>query len=107
VTTARRVAVAVLLLLVGGGVGLMAVAAHGRTEGLLLAVLATVAAVYALPGGRWFTRLPFGAGWMLVVFYASRPRPEGDYLVAADARGYVLLGAGVVVLMYSLLTVRT
>lgn len=33
----------------------------------------------------------FGAGWLVVVLVGLTGRPEGDYLVAADGRGYTLL----------------
>ena len=97
---------AVLLLVLGGVVGGLSVAVHGLLVGLVLLVVATAATAAALPGG-WSTRLPFGLGWLAVVFYASRPRPEGDYLVAADARGYTLLGLGVVLLLFCTTTLRS
>ncbi|CAN5483416.1 hypothetical protein BH11ACT8_BH11ACT8_16660 [soil metagenome] len=100
-----RVPVAVALLLLGAGVGVLSVAAHGLLVGLVLVVVATAATAYALPGG-WSTRLPFTLGWLTVVYYASRPRPEGDYLVAADLHGYVLLGGGVALLLFSTVTLR-
>ncbi len=100
-----RVPVAVLCLALGVGVGTLAVAVHGLAVGSVLLVLATAATAYALPGG-FSTRLAFGAGWLAVAFYASRPRPEGDYLVAADARGYTLLASGVVLLLFCTTTLR-
>lgn len=100
-----RLAMAVLLLALGVVVGVLSVAVHGLVVGLVLAIVATAATVWALPGG-WLTRLPFTIGWIAAVYYASRPRPEGDYLVASDARGYVLLGLGVLLLVYCTTTLR-
>ncbi len=39
----------------------------------------------------------------LLFFLPSRP--EGDYLISSDARGYPLLGFGVVVLLFGIVTV--
>ena len=97
--------VALLLLVVGVVVGAAATLVHGLQLGLVLALVATVATVLALPPG-WWARLPFAAGWLAVVLYLANPRPEGDYLVAADTRGYLLLGTGMVALAFSIVTVR-
>lgn len=86
-------------------VGAAAVVSHGRTPGLLLAVVATGATAYALPGG-WGTRFAFTVGWVAVLAYALVPRPEGDYLISADAQGYVLLGLGLVLLLFGIVTLR-
>lgn len=95
--------VAVGLLLGGAVVGLAAVALHTIWWGLLLGALATAATVYALPAG-WWLRASFGVGWAALVGYLSVPRPEGDYVISADANGYLLLGLAVVVLVVSLAT---
>ncbi len=102
----RHVAVAgrvILLALVGVVVGLASVAVHGLTLGLLLAVSATAATAYALPGG-WTWRLPFAAGWCLVVARAALPRGSGSYLVAADPGGYALVLGAVMLLLFTVLT---
>lgn len=96
-------AVAVGLLLGGAVVGLAAVALHTIWWGLLLGAAATAATLYALPPG-WWLRASFGVGWAATVGFLSVPRPEGDYLISADANGYLLLGLGVVVLVVSLAT---
>lgn len=97
--------VALACLVGGAATGLAAVLVHGHWWGLPVALAATVATLVALPGG-WWLRLPYGAGWAIVVGLATPERPEGDYLIAADARGYVLLGATVVVLMASMVGIR-
>ncbi len=77
---------------------------HGRTTGLVLGVVATAAAAYALPGG-WGTRSRSrGLGRRLA--YTLVPRPEGDYLISADLNGYLLLGFGLALLLFAIVTVR-
>jgi|GEM_PF-1809273 len=95
-----------LVLLVGGAaVGTAATLVHGLGVGMALTLVATLATVLALPPG-WWSRLPFSLGWLLVVFYFSNPRPEGDYLVAGDTEGYVLLALGMVTVFFSIVTLR-
>lgn len=98
-----KAAVGVGLLAGGLAVGLATVALHTIWWGLLLGAAATAATLYALPGG-WWLRAPFGVGFVAAVGYLSVPRPEGDYVISADANGYLLLGIGVVVLVVSLAT---
>ncbi len=100
-----RVPLAVLLLAAGVVVGAASTFVHALPVGLVLALVATFASVLALPPG-WWSRLPFAVGWLLVVFYFSNPRPEGDYLVASDTTGYTLLGTGVVIVVASIITLR-
>ena len=71
---------------------------HQRWWGLALAVAALAAAVVALPAG-WWTRLPFALGFVAVLGLAMVPRGEGDYLVPGNARGYLLLAAGFVLVL--------
>lgn len=98
-----RVALAGVLLFVGGAVGLAAVAVHALWWGLPLAVTATVITAYAAPGG-WSARLPFVLGWAAIVGLLSVPRAGGGFLVAADVNGYVLIGFGVSVLVAAFVT---
>jgi hypothetical protein len=91
------------LLLLGAATAYAAVLLHGRWWGLALGLLAVAATLVALPG-RWWGRLAFALGWVAVVALATVPRPEGDYLVAANGEGYALLVATLVVLVGSLVT---
>ena len=100
-----RLLLAVVLLLLGLVVGLAAVVIHARTPGLVLGLLATSAAAYALPPGAT-TRLPFCLGWVLLVGYATAPRPEGDYVVGQNVPGYVLLGFTLALGLYAVATLR-
>lgn len=100
-----RLGVAVGCLLGGAATALAAVLVHGHWWGLPVALAATLATLVALPGG-WWLRLPYGVGWAVIVGVATPERPEGDYLIAGDARGYVLLAAAVVVLIASMVGIR-
>ncbi len=100
-----RVPIAVLALAGGVLVGAAATVVHGLSAGLALGLLATLASVLALPPG-WWARLPFAAGWLGVVFYFSNPRAEGDYLVAGNGVGYLLLGTGMAIVAFAIITLR-
>lgn len=102
---AGQVAVAVLVLLAGAVVGCCVVLLHGYWWGLLLGIAATAALLVAVPGG-WSLRLAFALGWVAVTLALLGERPEGDYLVRQDVNGYVLLGAGVGVLVGGVVGVR-
>ncbi|MDP3892794.1 hypothetical protein [Nocardioides sp.] len=99
----RRAGAAVLLLLAGAATSLSIVALHHRTWALGLGLAATLLALAALPPG-WWSRLPFGVGWVLVVGLASVGRPEGGHVLSGTTRGHVVLAAAFVVV---LLTVAT
>ncbi len=96
----RHVAVAVL----GGGVALSAVAVH-RTIGLGLPLGLLLAYTGSL-GTAWWLRtsrrprlaVSYAGGWLVVVGLAMLGRPEGDYALAADVRGYLMSGASLGVL---------
>jgi hypothetical protein len=92
-----RPLVALACLILGAGVGLATVLLHGYGWGLGLGIAATAATLVALPGG-WWRRLPFALGWTAMLGVATVQRPEGDYVVASDAAGYLLLATGAVVL---------
>lgn len=94
----RRAPLAVLCLLGGAAVSTCAVLLHGYAWGLVLGVVTTFALLVALPPG-WWSRLAFAIGWVVVLWRATTERPEGDYLVSSDASGYLLLLAGMVVLV--------
>lgn len=89
----------------GALVATAAVLTHDRTVGLVLGLVASAAATWALPGG-WSLRFAFTTGWALLLAYTLAPRPGGGYLVAADASGYVLLGYGLAQLLLGIVTVR-
>jgi len=98
-----RVLLAVVLLVVGAGSAVAAVAVHGHWWGLALTIAAVLATLVAL-GPGWATRLPFAAGFGLGVLRLALGRPEGDFLVAADAPGYLLLLLALVVVAAAVAT---
>ena len=85
------------LFVAGAAVGLAAVAVHELWWGLPLATVASAASLVALPAG-WWTRLPYAAGWDAMVGWLTFPRPDGGYVVSADAQGYAVLGLGLLLL---------
>jgi hypothetical protein len=97
--------VAVLCFGLGLVVGLSSVALHHYWWGLLLAIAATSTAAYALPAG-WWARMPYAVGWGAMVGYLALPRDEGDYAIASDAQGYVLLGFAVALVVASMVTLQ-
>jgi len=101
--TARSLAVAALLLLVGGATAVASIATHELWWGLPLAASA-LAATNVWVGRGWLTRLPFALGYAGVVIAAVRTRPEGDFVVASSARGYLLLLLTLVVLVVAVVT---
>lgn len=85
-----RVLLALVLLVAGAASAVAAVAVHGRWWGLALATVAVLATLVAL-GPGWSTRLPFAVGFVGVVGRLALTRPEGDFVLAADAQGYLFL----------------
>ena len=100
-----RALLVVPCLVLGIGVALCTVLLHGYAWGLALGLAATVATLVALPGG-WWARLPFALGWTALLAFVTPARAEGDYLVASDVSGYVLLLAGIVVLAAGFVGIR-
>lgn len=98
-----RAAAAVGLLAVGAGTALATVAVHELWWGLPLALVATAAALVALPAG-WWARLPFALGWTAFVGWVVTPRPEGDYAISSDWRGYTVVGVALLLLVIGIAT---
>lgn len=95
--------VAAGLLLVGAATGVAAVAVHSLWWGLPLAAAAAAAALAGV-GPGWLTRLPLALGFIATVGLAVPRRSEGDYVVAGDAPGLLLLLLALVVLLVALVT---
>ncbi len=98
-----RVLLALAMLVVGALSAVATIAVHGHWWGLALATAAVLTTLVAV-GRGWTTRLPFALGFDPVVLRSSVPRPEGDYLVAADPQGYLMLGLTLVVTLVALAT---
>ena len=98
-----RLLTAAGLLVAGAAVGVASALLHALWWGLPLVIAASLCSLLALPA-TWWARLPFGGGFTATVGYLATPRPEGDYVVAGNLRGYLLLGWALVVLVGSIAT---
>ncbi len=95
---AGRIVAYVLLFVLGALVCLCGcfVQSLWQPGGLLLALAATAAVFY---GGLRVTGTKLGAGvpvigWFLTLLVLMTPRPEGDFVLAADASSYAYLFVG-------------
>jgi hypothetical protein len=96
-SSALRLLVGAALFAVGAATAVATVALHDWWRGFAFGAVVTLLVAYALPAG-WSTRLAYAAGWDALVGWLTVPRPEGDYVISADARGYAVLGLGLVLL---------
>ena len=94
---------AVVALLGGALVGVAAAVLSSWWWGLALGVAATIAAAVAAPPGLR-GRVPFCAGWAVVVARLALRRPEGDYVLADGTAAYVLLALAVALVTAALVT---
>ena len=95
---------AVAVLGLGAGTGLASVAVHDKSwPWFLLAVAAPLATTIALASG--IPRSAYVAGWFCLLTLATLGRPEGDYAITSSARGYSLLGTGVILLLLAVATI--
>jgi hypothetical protein len=104
VSSAVKVVLAFLLLAAGALIAVATVAVHQRWWGLLLALAATFSGHGVLPA-RWWGRLMFAAGWAGMIGYVTMPSPGEGFLIGADAKGYALLGAVLIMVGWSLSSV--
>lgn len=101
-----RAALVVPCALLGAVESLCTVALHAYGWGMLLGLATVAATTLALPAG-WWARLPFALGWVGLLAVVVPERPEGDYVVAGDGSGYLLLFAGMGVLGVAVATLRS
>ena len=100
-------------LLLGVLVGVAATAVHrvtalGLPTGLLLAVVASLAAAWHLRTGVVpRSAAAYCLGWVLVIGVVVAGRPEGDYAVAGDLAGYALMGTGLVLVVLGVASLAT
>lgn len=94
-----------LAALVGAAVSVAAVTVHrtlvlGLPVGLVLASGATITVGWSLRLARPVLATAYAAGWLVPVGLVVSGRPEGDFAVANDLYGYLLMGLalGVVVM---------
>lgn len=101
-----RALAALLVLVLAVGSALAAVLLHGHPWGLALAWVTGGAALWALPG-TWWGRPIFAFGWLAVLVIALFPRREGDFLIANNPSGYLLLASGVAFMVVVMFGVRS
>ncbi|WP_370291064.1 DUF6113 family protein [Nocardioides sp.] len=92
-----RIVGGLALAVLGVAVGVSSVAVHALAWGLPLGIATVAAVLVALPAGL-SGRFAFAVGWVGVLVVAMVRRPEGDFLIASDLLGYLLLAQGLVVL---------
>ena len=101
VSKPARVTAYVVLLVLGAAVGLAGtfVLSLWFPGGLVLS-LAAIAALCCggrvLTGSRTGSAMP-ALGWFAMLMVAQAPRPEGDFLLAANAGTYVFLLGGMLI----------
>ncbi|WGL53458.1 hypothetical protein P5P86_06400 [Nocardioides sp. BP30] len=98
---ALRLLLGLALLLGGALVGLATVAVHAWWWGLLLAAVASIACVLALPA-RWWAQVSFTVGWWVPFAIAMFSRREGDYAVGRHPLDYGLVALGPVLELVAL-----
>ena len=89
-------AFAVVAALIGAATAVAALAVHrSGPAGLALAVAASVAVAWGLRStGTPRLGAAYCVGWLVVLGFALAGRPEGDYVLAGDTAGYVMMATG-------------
>lgn len=94
-----RLLALLVALLTGLAVGVAGLALHRGLTGALIAMTTTLVVMWAIHWWAAGGAPAFAAGWLTALLLAVAGRGEGDYVVSADARGWLLMGFGVVVLV--------
>ena len=91
-----------LALVIGFAAGVAAIAVHHTFPGLLLGVGTALVVIWTLR--MWAPRAgtAFAIGWLVPLLFGVAGRPEGDFLVASDLQGWLLVVSGFVVLVAGL-----
>lgn len=86
----------VVAALIGMATGVAAIALHRSGPGwLTLAVAASLGVAWALrSGGTPRLGASYCVGWLVVLGFALAGRREGDYVVAGDTAGHVMMATG-------------
>ena len=90
------VAFAVVAALIGMATAIAAIAVHRSGPAwLTLAVAASVGVAWGLRStGTPRLGASYCLGWLVVLGFALAGRPEGDYVLAGDTAGYVMMATG-------------
>lgn len=93
-------------LLLGAAVALCSVAVYrdtvlGLPGGTVLALVTTFSTVWLLrqPPAPPRTATAYAVGWLALFGGVVAGRPEGDFAIAADVRGYLMMGVAFVVVV--------
>jgi cytochrome b subunit of formate dehydrogenase len=101
-----RLLVLLVALVLGFAAGVAAIAVHRTLPGLLLGTATAVAVMVALRPWEPRASAAFAAGWLVPLVAAVAGRSEGDYAVASDLLGWLLIGSGFVVLVTGITAAR-
>lgn len=91
-----------LALVVGVVSGAAGTLLHQRWWGLALALVTALVVLAWLPPGAG--RVAFALGWCVPVLRGVLERPDGGFLIGADAPGWSFLAGSVVLLLAALAT---
>lgn len=82
--------------LIGAATAVAAIAVHRSGPGwLTLAVTASLGVAWGLRStGTPRLGAAYCLGWLVVLGFALAGRPEGDYVLASDTAGYVMMATG-------------
>lgn len=99
-----RTGLAFYFLVAGLLTSVSLVALHSRWWGMSLGLAATAAMLVATPR-VWWGRPAFCLGWIVIVAVVMTGRPEGDFVLASDTSGYLVLVSAFVVIVWGLVTI--
>lgn len=94
-----RLLALLVALLTGLAVGVITLGLHRGVTGAVVSMTTTLVVMWAIHWWAAGGAPAFAAGWLTALLLAVAGRGEGDYVVSADARGWLLVGFGVVVLV--------
>jgi hypothetical protein len=99
-------------VLVGAAVSLATVAVHrsevlGVPLGLVLGLLATFTTSWAMREMHPRLATSYALGWVVAFGTAILGKPEGDYAIASDLSGYVLMATALVVVVVGVSSLAT
>ena len=89
-------------LVLGFVTGVAAIAVHRTFLGLLLGVGTALFVIWTFR--MWSPRsgAAFAVGWLIPLLFGVAGRGEGDYVVASDVHGWLLIASGFLVLVAGL-----
>ena len=89
-------------LVLGFAAGVAAIAVHRTLPGLLLGVGTALFVIWTFRMWSPRTGAAFAVGWLIPLLFGVAGRGEGDYVVASDIHGWLLIASGFLVLVAGL-----